>query len=248
MQLIEGGIKMIGLDFHYEVQHQEIWITRYLGDDQIATIPPYIDDLPVTKICQRAFAATDAAEIHVTEGIESIESEAFALCEELNRVVLPSTLKKLGRGVFNGSAALEQIVFPNGNPSFSVDNGALYHNAERSLVLLPPGLKTQKFNVPAGIKVISSGAFYQNTSLEYVKLPVTLEKIESGSFLFTDRLKMIELPPDIKEIEPGSFLVGRGLRAEKEFNIYAFPDSVGYRYAVENQIPVQPLYAIVTDS
>ena len=90
--------------------------------------------------------------------------------------------------------------------------------------------------------------YFKNTSLEYVKLPVTLEKIESGSFLFTDRLKMIELPPDIKEIEPGSFLVGRGLRAEKEFNIYAFPDSVGYRYAVENQIPVQPLYAIVTDS
>ena len=41
--------------------------------------------------------------------------------------------------------------------------------------------------------------------------------------------------------------MGQGIYAEKAFEIYAFPDAVGYRYAVESHIPVHPLYAITTD-
>ena len=104
------------------------------------------------------------------------------------------------------------------------------------MVLLPPGLKTVEIYRPLGIKVIASAAFYQNPTLEYVKLPLTLEKIEADSFLFTSQLKIIELPPYIKEIEPYSFLMGKGAFAEKPFEIYAFPNTVGYLYAVENQI------------
>jgi hypothetical protein len=183
----------------------------------------------------------------VAEGIETIDTEAFAMCESLKRVVLPFSLKKLGQRVFSGSTELAQIVFPNGNSVFSVENDALYNIQEQSLVLLPPGLKTQTFSVPMGIKVIASGAFYQNASLEHVNLPLTLERIEGGSFLFTGRLRMIELPPNLIEIEPDSFLIGHGANAEKEFDIYAFPNTVGYRFAAENQIPVHELIAIVTD-
>ena len=239
---------MTGNNFFYEIHDdQEIWIKRYISYDSIAVIPASIDDLPVRRICQHAFAASYVTEIHVAEGIETIETEAFAVCEELERVLLPSSLKELGQGVFKGCTMLKQIVFPNDNPFFYVEDGALYHKAEQALVLLPPGLKTVKFIVPWGTKVIASAAFYQNPSLEYVKLPLTLEKIEADSFLFTSQLKIIELPPYIKEIEPYSFLMGKGAFAEKPFVIFAFPDTVGYLYAVENQIPVHPLYAIVTD-
>ncbi|MBQ6594428.1 MAG: leucine-rich repeat domain-containing protein [Clostridia bacterium] len=239
---------MINNDFEYTIHDsREVWIKRYNGCDKTVTIPASIEGLPVRTICQHAFFSADTIEIRVEEGIETIESEGFALCEELIRVVLPSSLKKLGQGVFNASTSIEQIVFPNGNPVFYVKDGALYNEPEQALVLLLPGLKTKRFTVPTGIKVIASGAFYQNASLEYVRLPLTLEKIERGSFLFASNMRIIELPPYIKEIEQQSFLLGQGAHAEKPFAIYAFPNTVGYRYAVENHIPVHPLYAIVTD-
>lgn len=68
---------------------------------------------------------------------------------------------------------------------------------------------------------------------------------QAESFLFTKQMRCIELPPYIKEIEQYGFLVGRGIFAEKVFDIYAFPNTVGYSYAVENQIPVHPSGAIV---
>ncbi len=238
---------MINKDYEYIIHdNQEVWIEQYRGHDEIVTVPASIEGLPVRTICKYAFASADAIEIHVEEGIETIETEAFVLCEELNRVELPSSLKKLGQGVFKESTSIEQIVFPNGNSFFYVEDGALYDAVEQALVLLPPGLKTKRFTVPMGIKVIASGAFYQNSSLEYVSLPLTLEKIKTEAFLFTKQMRIIELPPYLKEIEQGSFLVGRGMFAEKAFEIYAFPNTVGYRYAEENQIPVHPLYAIIT--
>lgn len=236
------------MDYSYKIHNgEEIWIERYWGDDEIVSVPASIENMPVKTICEHAFAATDVLEIHVAEGIETIDSEAFAMCESLIRVVLPFSLKKLGKRVFHGSTELAQISFPNGNEVFSVVDSVLYNTAEQSIVLLPPGLKSETFSVPMGIRVIASGAFYQNSSLKHVKLPLTLEKIEAESFLFTKQLRFIELPPHLIEIEPGSFLVGQGMFAEKAFEIYAFPDSIGYRYAVENHIPVHDLYAIITD-
>ena len=58
---------------------------------------------------------------------------------------------------------------------------------------------------------------------------------------------MIQLPPYLDEIAPDSFLLCKAPYAEKRFEIYAFPNTVGYEYALKNEIKVHPLYAIVTD-
>lgn len=226
---------------------REVWLERYLGEDARVVIPDRIEGLPVTKIREQAFYAGEMAEVLVPEGIEEIEAEAFALCESLRRVELPASLKELGRAVFKGCEILGQIVFPNGNGRFAVEDGVLYKRDEQALVLCPPGLETEVFSVPMGTKVVASGAFFTNRLLRFVQLPITLEKIEAEAFLFTSSLPAISLPPGLKEIEPNSFLLGRGGFAEKRFEIYAFPDSVGYRYALDNGIPVHPLSVILTD-
>lgn len=97
------------------------------------------------------------------------------------------------------------------------------------------------------MSTIAAGAFYQNRHLKYVRLPSTLKRIEEGAFLFTPALLMIELPPSLEVIEPGCFLMGPGKFAEKAFSIYAFQNTAGYRYAVENGIPVHRLYATIID-
>ena len=234
--------------YSFEIcENQTIEIIRYSGSDEAVKIPGNIDGLPVTTIRKHAFAATNVAEVIIPEGVETIETEAFAICDHLQRVTLPASLKKLGQGVFKGSTELSQIVISEGNRHFSMYEGVLYCRDESALVFCPPGLKKETITVPIGVKIIASGAFFQNGHLKYVRLPISLEKIETEAFLFTPLMKMIELPPKLKEIAPDSFLLIQGPAAEKPFTIYAFPDSVGYKYAVENKIPVRPLFTIATD-
>ena len=235
-------------DYTYQVRDdQTVGIVRYNGDEEKPVIPQYIEGLPVKVIGEHAFVFTDITEIEIPEGIEKIDTEAFGGCERLQRVSLPSTLKDLGRGVFKGSEQLSEVVFPNGNEQYLVHEGILHKLSERTLVFCPPGLKLKAVEVPFGTEVIADSAFFQNSCLEYVGLPKTLKKIESSAFLFTNSLRIIRLPPYLEEIEPGVFLVGSGPAAEKRFEIYAFPDTVGYRYAEEKSIKVNPLYFMLTD-
>ena len=235
-------------DYYYEIWNdREARIVRYDGAGEKAAVPASMDGLPVTAIKTQAFAASDVTEVEVPEGVGTIEAEAFAVCDCLQRVSLPSALKVLGSGVFKGSEELEQVLFPNGNPHFFVEDGILYSREEQALVLCPPGLRLQQVTVLPGTKVISAAAFYSNRELERVKLPLTLKKIEAEAFLFTKAMQIIELPPSLEEIAPDSFLVGGGPFAEKRLEIYAFPNTAGYEFAVRSRIPVHPLHAIVTD-
>ena len=235
-------------DYGYEIINgSEAAVARYLGYEEKVVIPDSMNGLPVKAIRKQAFATSDILEAEIPEGIESIEEEAFAVCESLERISLPASLNRLGKGVFKGCGKLREISLPNGSSRFAVDDGILYNTAEGALIICPPALEKEVVTVPTDVKTIACAAFYLNRKLKHVRLPLRLKTIESEAFLFTNAMQIIELPPYLERIEPGCFLVGRGPYAEKHFVIYAFPDTVGYRYAEENRIPVSPLYAIVTD-
>lgn len=231
-------------DFACQIRpDQSIAIQRYQGSEEEVLIPSQIEGRPVKEILRYAFTMTEVTGIELSEGIEVIAPEAFAMSESLRRVSLPSTIREIGAGAFKSCELLREIEFPHGNDRYFTEAGVLYDRREQALVLCPPGLELESFVVPLGIKTISAAAFYLNRKLSRVSLPLSLEKIESEAFLFTRALPMIELPPTLREIGESCFLLG----LEKRFVIYAFPGTPGYRYAEEHRIPVQPLYAIVTD-
>lgn len=235
-------------DFTYEVLNcNEIRIKRYAGEDSSPVIPDRIGQLPVTVLGRNSFLGTPVQAIRIPESIRCIEENAFAACDQLQEVVLPCSLASMGRGVFQASEALRELSLSGKSNYYAVLEGVLYDRNECRVVCCPPALDLEMIDVPFGTEIISDSAFYCNRALKYVRLPHTLQKIEKSAFLFTDALKMIELPPYLKEIEDNAFLVGKGFRAEKQFTIFAFPDTEGYRYAQKNGICVSPLYFTVTD-
>lgn len=66
----------------------------------------------VKTIGERAFMLSDVSEVVLPEGVETVESDAFALMVRLKKVVLPSTLKTIGEGAFGGCVALKEIYIP----------------------------------------------------------------------------------------------------------------------------------------
>lgn len=235
-------------DFSYSMnESREIIIRHYNGSDSCPLIPTEINGMPVTVLGKNSFFASPIESITVPEGIRTIETNAFAVCDDLQKVVLPCSLATIGQGIFQGSEMVEDVSISGESSNFIVADGILYDRNENRLVYSPPGLKLEKVIVPYGTVTIADSAFYCNSHLQYISLPLTLQYIESSAFLFTSSMRIIELPPYLKEIADNAFLVGLGPYAEKPFDIFAFPGTKGYEYAEKNRISVHPLYGIVTD-
>ncbi len=67
----------------------------------------YSKDLKVCLGCDKC----TIEEVNILEGVETIEDFSFRYCKNLKKVILPSTLKEVGKFAFDGCSALEKLVF-----------------------------------------------------------------------------------------------------------------------------------------
>lgn len=80
---------------------------QYQKYDTRLTVPPSERTIPKWICSNNNFLQT----IIISEGVEEIEDGAFEYCLKLNSVVLPKSIKHLGRGIFNGCDALHSVSF-----------------------------------------------------------------------------------------------------------------------------------------
>ena len=136
-------------DFSYSMnESREIIIERYNGSDPCPLIPTEIGGKPVTVLGKNSFFAASIESITIPEGIRTIETNAFAVCDELREVVLPCSLATIGQGIFQGSEMVEKVSISGESSNFIVAEGILYDRNENRLVYSPPGLKLKKIIVP----------------------------------------------------------------------------------------------------
>tara|TARA_B100000123_G_scaffold272357_1_gene254756 strand:+ start:668 stop:1579 length:912 start_codon:yes stop_codon:yes gene_type:complete len=79
----------------------------YQKFDTRLVIPPSQKTIPKWACSNNNYLQT----IIISEGVEKIEDGAFEYCRCLSSVVLPKSIKHLGRGIFNGCDALHSVSF-----------------------------------------------------------------------------------------------------------------------------------------
>lgn len=189
-------------DFQYQVSADHMAIARYIGEEPDPVIPAVIDGIPVKELGDYSFAGTEIECISIPEGIEHIGKNAFGMCE-----------------------LLKTIQTGDGSIKYSVVDGILYDMQQNALVLCPPGLNYERVQVMSGTTVIANAAFFQNTNLKQVELPLSLVRIEANAFLFTDNLPFVSIPLSVKSIDESAFLPGSPQMRGKQFRLYCFKDS-----------------------
>ena len=137
---------------------------------------------------------------------------AFKGCQQLEEVVLPSTLKKINGGAFQKSG-LKEIIIPEGVEEIRYD--AFENCKQLEKVTLPSTLKEikqetfhntnlEEINIPEGVEYIGHYAFANCEQLKKVKLPSTLREI--GSWTFHDTgIKEINIPKGVERVGEGTF-------------------------------------------
>ncbi len=159
----------------------------------------------VVGIGKEAFAGLHTVEkIIVEEGIEELNSYAFALMPNLKSVRLPSTLNSLGRYMFYESNNLTEILMNPGGSWISPDGSNAITGCEGdSRILFIAGCSTSK--IPTFIEEIDENAFCGCQSLERIVIPEGVIKIGYGAFSGCTNLKEVILPESLEEIYSGAF-------------------------------------------
>ena len=121
--------------YSFRKSSKSVKITGFHGKaPQKLIIPCCIDSLPVEEICPKVFAEAELKELFIpasirkigTEafnhstvtkvffgnGLSSISENSFSECHELEQIVLPLTLRHIGRAAFGGCRKLTYIGFP----------------------------------------------------------------------------------------------------------------------------------------
>lgn len=88
--------------YTYEIQHGEVTVTGYVGNDPIATIPSVIESCPVTAIGEGAFRGCAVTSVTLPNSVQKIGWFAFADCAALSEIIIPASVKSIGYGAFDG--------------------------------------------------------------------------------------------------------------------------------------------------
>ena len=154
----------------------------------------------VTTIAGGAFrACRDLKEIIISEGVETIDdTEAFAGCDNLEIVVVPSTLKYLGGSAFKGCARLTRFE----GPLASDDNRCLI--IDNTIVAFARyGVET--YTIPEYITSIGADVFRGCEELTAINIHDNVSYIGGGAFGGCNGLRSITIPDKVTVIEPYTF-------------------------------------------
>ena len=140
-------------------------------------------DIPKTvhTVNSGAFSNTPVKYVDLSN-VKDIGAHLFTYCSELERVDLPSTLKKIPYSMFYKCSKLKTIDLPSTLESISWDAFAC------------SGLERIEF--PEGLSVIGEQSFYDCSNLKEVIIPDTVHVVNRKAFKIADNGKIYCNPKD----------------------------------------------------
>ena len=138
----------------------------------------------------------------VSEGIEEIGDNFLTGDFAIDKLILPSTLSKIGAG-FLGNSWVKEIEMSGIGGKYTVQAGVLYTKDLSTLVRYPSGREDASFSVPTGVSTIGDYAFKGSWYLDSVILTDGVRKI--GSYAFSNsRIKTLNTE-NIQSFGEGAF-------------------------------------------
>ena len=115
------------------------------------------------------YVPSDAKEVTVPVGVETIGAKAFQGCDNLTEVTIPVTVENIGKDAFKGCTALKEVSIPN-------DVKTIEEGAFKGCTSL------EEVNLGNGVRSIGEEAFSGCTSLKTVDIHSNVESIGTGAF------------------------------------------------------------------
>ena len=100
------------LSYLYVKGEEGIVICEYLGEEKTLVIPDKIQGVPVVEI--RGLKNTDLEKVVLPDSVKIIGDYVFDECKDLREIQLPANIKSIGEFAFQRCWRLEEIHLPDG--------------------------------------------------------------------------------------------------------------------------------------
>ena len=152
--------------------------------------------------------------IEILDGVERIKHKEFFAFENLEKIILPQTLKYIEQKAFCYCKNLKEITIPAGVEIIMDDAFSRCFNLKK--VILPHTLEeigkrvfyccsSLEDIILPNITIIPDGTFYNCEKIVRIELPKSIKVIEEKSFFGCNSLEEILLSPNINEISESTF-------------------------------------------
>ena len=158
----------------------------------------------------------------VKRGTEHIADYAFENCKSLkDDVILPKSLKSIGRNAFQACSNLEALDIPEGVTdigygAFSGCKGLTELKLPESITeigdQMVSSLSFEQFEISDNVERIGEGAFMSCNYLKSITIPSSIKRIESWTFTNCISLEEVNLPEGLESIGDFAFLACASLR------------------------------------
>ena len=166
--------------------------------------------------------------------LKEIGRNAFAGCDNLERIDIPESVETIRSSAFSGCTSLKEAVFSKDSAMTSLPSSLFKGLTSLEKVVLPPALERvpnslfegcsslKDIDLPDGVKEIGDYAF-KGTAIEEVPGIGGLEKIGSYAFENCNGLTDVTIPENVSYISTGAFKGCAGIES------FVFEDSSGMK-------------------
>lgn len=181
-------------DFSYTVLSETdktCAITYYSGSAISLTIPSQIDGYTVTQIgypSRLAFYDNNSlVSVVIPDGVNAIVEHAFGGCKSLVNIEIPHTVTEIESSAFTDSGIYLE--------SKNWENGILYIG---DCLIDAKWNASGKITVKNGTRLIATGAFFGNSYISSVQIPISVNNIGDGAFTSMSNLQSITVEDENK--------------------------------------------------
>lgn len=179
-----------GADFALD---SEGLVKAYRGTETNIVIPTEVEGKAVTGIATEAFKDnTQIESVVIPANVQKIGDRAFKGCTQLKTVEIADGVTGIGRAAFDGCKGLKEITVP----ASVTDLGAAVFSGCQNLT---------QAQINAVITALPNELFKNCAALEEVNIPDSIETIGNASFSGCKALAEMKLPASLKLIDENAF-------------------------------------------
>ena len=141
----------------------------------------------LTSIGDYAFGYSGLKRIVIPEHVTSIGSNAFYACYSLADLTIPSSVVTIGDNAFGSTSNLQRICIDD--LSWWLNFSTMNVNTMPHGDLYVQGELLEYAVIPDGITAIRAGAFYGNSSLRSLVLPLSVRRVNDSAFQGCENLR-----------------------------------------------------------
>lgn len=203
--------------------------------------------------------SVELPETHSDKLVTTLSANLFKSNTTLKSIVLPKSVLTIADAAFIGATALESITVHQDNIKYEAADGVLFSKGKFNLACYPTARPGSEYTLPnetttilpsafegnpmlekvnlSSVKTIDRRAFFRNSALKSVDVPLSVASIGSLAFASCHALETVSLPSGIASIDDYAFedcpslktiRVHEGTYAEQWCKDHGFGDIIEY--------------------